>query len=170
MKNISTFDAEWLEPEFSVGEIKAAVFDCGDDWAPGSDGFNFRFFKRFWNLFEGDFVALMTAFFETGFISPGCGSSFIALVPKRKDPEGLSDYRPISLVGVVNKVISKVLANRLKKVLGSVISNSQFAFLRNRFILDGPLIINEVGLWIKNQKKKDFLFKIDFEKAYDNIN
>ncbi|KAJ0702066.1 putative RNA-directed DNA polymerase [Helianthus annuus] len=170
MKKISSSDAAWLESQFSVGEIKAAVFECGDDRAPGPDGFNFRFFKRFWNLFEGDFVALMSAFFESGVIGPGCGSSFITLVPKRKDPEGLSDYRPISLVGVVNKVISKVLASRLKKVLGSVISDSQTAFLKNRLILDGPLIINEVGSWIKSQKKKALLFKIDFEKAYDNIN
>ncbi|KAJ0547939.1 putative RNA-directed DNA polymerase [Helianthus annuus] len=170
LKKLSSIDASWLESEFSVAEIKDGVFGCGDDRAPGPDGFNFRFFKRFWSLFENDFVSIMSGFFESGLINDGCGSSFIALVPKVRDPSGLGDYRPISLVGVVNKVISKVLANRLKKVLGSVISNSQSAFLGDRFILDGPLIINEVCSWLKKSKKEALLFKIDFEKAYDNIN
>ncbi|XP_022014806.1 uncharacterized protein LOC110914313 [Helianthus annuus] len=58
---------------------------------------------------------------------------------------------------------------RLKKVLGSVISDPQSAFLKGRNILDGVLIINEVCSWLKKCKKKAFLFKIDFEKAYDNI-
>ncbi|MFS8026364.1 putative RNA-directed DNA polymerase [Helianthus anomalus] len=170
LKKISSHDADWIESRFSVEEIKSAVFECGDDRAPGPDGFNFRFFKLFWSLFEADFFALMSGFFDSGTINPGCGSSFIALIPKKRDPTGLGDYRPISLVGVVNKVVSKILANRLKKVLGSVISVSQSAFLGGRFILDGPLIINEVTSWFKRSKKKAFLFKIDFEKAYDNIN
>ncbi|XP_035831953.1 uncharacterized protein LOC118480996 [Helianthus annuus] len=100
----------------------------------------------------------------------GCGSSFIALIPKIKDPLGLKDYRPISLVGIINKVISKVLANRLKRVLNSIISHSQSAFIGGRFILDGPLIINEIHNWAKKVKKKVFFLKIDFEKAYDNVN
>ncbi|KAJ0599248.1 putative RNA-directed DNA polymerase [Helianthus annuus] len=158
-----------IESKFSVEEIKAAVFECGDDRAPGPDGFNFRFYKRYWSLFVNDFVSIMDYFHETGVINVGCGSSFIALIPKRRDPLGLNDYRPISLVGVVNKVVSKVLANRLKRVLEPIISVSQSAFLSGRSILDGPLVINEVCSWLKKHKKKALLLKIDFEKAYDNI-
>ncbi|MFS7950995.1 putative RNA-directed DNA polymerase [Helianthus anomalus] len=166
---ISSTDASWLESPFSKEEIKEAVFGCGDDRAPGPDGFNFRFFKFFWDLFEEDFLRVLSDFHGSGSISTGCGSSFITLVPKKKDPQSLADYRPISLVGVINKVISKILANRLKIVLQSVISNSQSAFLGNRFILDGPLIINEVCSWLKRSKKKALMLKIDFEKAYDNV-
>ncbi|XP_021992095.1 uncharacterized protein LOC110888906 [Helianthus annuus] len=165
LKRISVSDADWLESQFSVDEIKSAVFECGDDRAPRPDGFNFRFFKRFWNLFEQDFVSLLAVFFETGIINPGCGSSFITLVPKIKDPSGLDDYRPISLVGVVNKVISKVLANRLKKVIASVISDNQSAFLRGRFILDGPLIINEVCSGLKINLGKSNLYGIGVDAA-----
>ncbi|KAI3824227.1 hypothetical protein L1987_05677 [Smallanthus sonchifolius] len=170
LKKISAAEAEGLEARFSKEEVKAAVFECGDDRAPGPDGFNFRFFKHFWCLFEEDFVKVMEGFFESGRISMGCGSSFIALIPKSRNPTGLNDYRPISLVGVVNKVISKILASRLKRVLGAVISDSQSAFLSGKYILDGPLIVNEVFSWLKRRNKKAFFLKIDFEKAYDNIN
>ncbi|KAF5773617.1 putative RNA-directed DNA polymerase [Helianthus annuus] len=170
LKRVSESDASMLDARFSVEEIKAAVFGCGDDRAPGPDGVNFRFVKRFWNLLEADFVDIMEEFYSTGAINPGCGSSFIALIPKVNDPIGLNDFRPISLVGLVNKVISKVLANRLKKVLDKVISFSQSAFIGGRLILDGPLIVNEILNWAKKSKDKLFFLKIDFEKAYDNIN
>ncbi|KAJ0877929.1 putative RNA-directed DNA polymerase [Helianthus annuus] len=85
-------------------------------------------------------------------------------------PVGLNEYRTITLIGVISKVISKVLANRLKKVMGNIIHETQSAFLSGRFILDGPLIINEVYAWAKKTGKEIFFFKIDFEKAYDNVN
>ncbi|KAJ0454037.1 putative RNA-directed DNA polymerase [Helianthus annuus] len=170
MRKLSDSDAAMLDSRFSKEEIKAAVFGCDDDRAPGPDGINFRFVKRFWDLVESDFVDIMDAFYVNGEISPGCGSSFIALIPKVIDPIGLKDYRPISLVGIINKVISKILANRLKRVLDSIISPSQSAFISGRYILDGPLIVNEIQNWAKKAKRKIFLLKIDFEKAYDNIN
>ncbi|KAJ0436408.1 putative RNA-directed DNA polymerase [Helianthus annuus] len=170
VRRLSDPDVAMLASRFSKEEIKAAVFGCHDDRAPGPDGINFRFVKRFWDLVENDFVEIMDAFFVNGVISPGCGSSFIALIPKVIDPIGLKDYRPISLLGIINKVISKILGNRLKRVLNSIISPSQSAFISGRYILDGPLIVNEIQNWAKKSKRKIFLLKIDFEKAYDNIN
>ncbi|KAJ0510703.1 putative RNA-directed DNA polymerase [Helianthus annuus] len=77
-----------------------------------------------------------------------------------------SDYRPISLVGCINKVMSKVLVGRLKRVIGKVVSLEQSAFLSGRSITDGPLMLNE---WMKRAKRKGMIFKIDLEKAYDSI-
>ena len=82
----------------------------------------------------------------------------------------MKDYRPINLIGMISKVISKILANRIKKVMDDVISESQSAFIKDRYILDGPLVLNEVLEWLKRKSKKAFLLKIDFEKAYDNVN
>ena len=75
----------------------------------------------FWDHLEGDFFKILSSFYDPGEISSGCGSSFITLIPKIKNPIGLKDYRPITLVGVISKVISKVLSERLKKVIGLVI-------------------------------------------------
>ena len=73
-------------------------------------------------------------------------------------------------MGCVGKLISKVLAERLKLVVGSVISPVQMAFVKGRQIIDGPLIVNELIAWAKRAKKRIFLFKVDFEKAFDNLN
>ncbi|KAJ0497121.1 putative RNA-directed DNA polymerase [Helianthus annuus] len=169
-KKISADQSSFLIAPFSYAEVKEAVFGCGDDRAPGPDGFNFRFIKHFWDFFEEDFRAIAGHFFSSSKINVGCSSSFITLVPKSADPVSLNGYRPINLVGVISKFLSKLLANRLKVVVGSVISEAQSAFLKGKFILDGPLVLNEVINWCKKNRKQAFILKIDFEKAYDNVN
>ncbi|KAJ0927402.1 putative RNA-directed DNA polymerase [Helianthus annuus] len=159
-----------LAVPYSKEKIKCAVFGCGDDRAPGHDGINFKFLYKFWHLFEDDFSNIFSSFYEDGKINCGSSSSFISLVPKIKDLVSLGNLRPINLVGVISKVVSKVLANRTRAVLEDVISDSQSAFLEGKFILDGPLVVNEVLSLLKKKKSKAFILKIDFEKAYDNVN
>ncbi|GJU81834.1 RNA-directed DNA polymerase, eukaryota [Tanacetum coccineum] len=91
-------------------------------------------------------------------------------IPKKVDPLGFSDYRPISLIGCVYKVISKILANRLAKVIASVISPNQSAFIAGRQILDGCLIANEIIRMASIEDLKLLLFKFDFKKAFDSVN
>uniref|UniRef100_A0A251TIJ6 Putative reverse transcriptase domain-containing protein n=1 Tax=Helianthus annuus TaxID=4232 RepID=A0A251TIJ6_HELAN len=170
LKHLSAEKINALIAPFSKEEIKEAVFECGSDKAPGPDRFNFTFIKHFWESLEGDFVRMFAEFHEMGFISKECSLSYITLTAKTKTPMGLKDYRPINLIGVISKTISKVMAGRIKKVMDDVISYSQSAFLKERFILDGPLVLNELIGWVKKGGKKAFLFKIDFEKAYDNVN
>ncbi|KAM0019015.1 putative RNA-directed DNA polymerase [Helianthus debilis subsp. tardiflorus] len=134
LKRLNEPNKEILIEPFTVKEIKDAVNECGDDKAPGPDGLNMRFIKKFWGLFEVDFKNLMDEFFEKGNLSIGCGSPFITLVPKVKDPMDLKNYRPINLIGIISKVISKVLANQIKRVIGSVISESLSAFVKGLMV------------------------------------
>lgn len=93
-------------------------------------------------------------------------SSFITPVPKVKDPSSLSNFRLISLIGCMYKTTLKILATRLKAVIGDV----QSAYIEGRNILDGLLVVNELYTWAKKMKKKILLFKVDFDKAFDSIN
>ncbi|GJT35204.1 putative RNA-directed DNA polymerase, eukaryota, reverse transcriptase zinc-binding domain protein [Tanacetum coccineum] len=158
-----------LETPFSRVEIKKAVWDCEGDRAPGPDGFSFKFFTAFWDLIEDDVVHFVQEFSHTNIIPKGCNSSFIALIPKVSNAKIVSDFRPISLIGCQYKIISKILVNRLSKVIGNLISPVQTAFLKGRNILDGPLILNEVMAWYRQRKKALMVFKVDFEKVFDSI-
>ncbi|XP_022024281.1 uncharacterized protein LOC110924594 [Helianthus annuus] len=149
LSKISVSEASMLEQPFSVEEIKDAVWECDGDRAPGPDGFNFKFIKKCWSGLQVDIVKMFNTFFEEGSLNKSCTSSFIALIPKVKDPSSPVDFRPISLIGVINKIISKVLVNRLKRVLGKLISEHQSAFFTGRNIMDGPLVLNEVFGWLK---------------------
>ncbi|XP_028122358.1 uncharacterized protein LOC114319532 [Camellia sinensis] len=82
----------------------------------------------------------------------------------------LGDYRPISLVGSVYKVLAKVLASRLKGVLPHIISTAQSAFIGGRNILDGILIANEIVDGWRKSKMRGVIIKLDFEKAFDSVN
>ncbi|GKB28026.1 RNA-directed DNA polymerase, eukaryota, reverse transcriptase zinc-binding domain protein [Tanacetum coccineum] len=99
----------------------------------------------------------------------GANSSFITLIPKVTNPIHVNEYWPISLIGIRYKIIAKVLANKLSKVINNIVSPEQTTCIASRQILDGPLILSEVIDWYKKRKKKMLLFKIDFEKAFDSV-
>ncbi|GJT99224.1 RNA-directed DNA polymerase, eukaryota [Tanacetum coccineum] len=131
--------------------------------------FTFEFFQKVWGHFRIDVYAAVEWFFDHSSFSRGCNSSFIALIPKNHDPKFVNDYRPISLIGSLYKVVTKILATRLSSIISGLISDVQTAFLPNRQILDGPFIINELLSWCKHKKQQAMVFKVDFAKAYDSI-
>jgi len=149
--------------------VKQAVWNCDSCKSPGPDGVNFGFIKEFWNLLKDDLLRFMVEFHRNGKLTKGLNSTFIALIPKVSSPQRLNDFRPISLVGILYKILAKVLANRLWSVIGNVVSKSQSAFVKGKHILDGILIANEAVNEATQLKKELHLFKVDFEKAYDSV-
>ncbi|RVX03347.1 Transposon TX1 uncharacterized 149 kDa protein [Vitis vinifera] len=101
--------------------------------------------------------------------APGPDGFTMAFCPKRGGAEDLKDFRPISLVGSLYKLLAKVLANRIKKVMGKVISESQNAFVEGRQILDAVLIANEAMDSRLKDNAGGVLCKLDIEKAYDRV-
>nr|GEX79029.1 nucleotide-binding alpha-beta plait domain-containing protein [Tanacetum cinerariifolium] len=104
-----------------------------------------------------------------GFIPKGGNSAFVTLIPKILNANMVKDFRPISLIGSVYKIIAKILANRLSIVLGDIVNEIQFAFVAKRYILDGPFILNEIVQWCSKKNKQAMVFKVDFEKAYNSV-
>ncbi|GKB62995.1 RNA-directed DNA polymerase, eukaryota, partial [Tanacetum coccineum] len=118
---------------------------------------------------EKDVFEAVDYFFMYGEIPNGCNSNFIALIPKILDANMVKDFRPISLIGSLYKIIAKILANRLVGVLGDLVNEVQSAFVADRQILDGPFILDEVLQWCRRKKKHALIFKVDFEKAFDSV-
>jgi len=114
-----------LTKPFSVDEVKQAVWDCDSFKSPGPDGVNMGFVKDCWPELRDDFMRFLSAFHWNGKLSKGINNTFIALIPKIACPQRLNDFRPISMVGSLHKVLSKVLSNRLRRVMSSVISETQ---------------------------------------------
>ena len=154
---------------FTEAKVFETMSQCGSSKCPGLDGFNF-FIKSNWEIIGKDVVRAILFFHSTGYLPRGCNASFITLVPKKANPSKLNEFRPISLVGCIYKILSKVLANRLRKVLPSVIDVNQFAFLEGRGLLDNVLVANEIVDFLKKEKKSRVMVKVDFEKAYDSVN
>ena len=124
-----------LEP-FTGDEIWNALDSIGDLKAPGADGMPSIFYKKFWSVIGDQVIKEVLAVLNGGPIPEGWNDTIIVLIPKTNTPQMLKDLRPISLCNVLYKLISKVLANRLKKVMPSIISSSQSAFVPGRLITD----------------------------------
>ncbi|KAL6324589.1 hypothetical protein AAG906_013401 [Vitis piasezkii] len=117
-----------------------------------------------------DQIKMFKEFYEHSSFLKSLNNTFLVLIPKKCGVEDLGDFRPISLLGGLYKLLAKVLANRLKRVVGKVVSNSQNAFVRGRQILDASLIANEVIDSWQKRREKGLICKLDIEKAYDSIN
>lgn len=158
-----------LTEPFSHDEIDAAVASCEGNKAPGPDGFNFAFVKSAWQVIKYDVYEIVERFWNSSQLPRGCNTAFIALIPKTESPCGFKDFKPISMVGCIYKIVSKILARRLQRVMDFLVSPLQSAFIKGRQILDGALVAGEIIESCKRFKVKASLLKLDFHKAFDSI-
>ena len=128
------------------------------------------FWQNCWEFVKEEVLDMFKEFYEQNSFIKSLNNTFLVLLPKKGGAEDLGDYRPNSLLGGLYKLLAKVLANRLKKVIGKVVSSDQNAFIMGRQILDASLIANEVIDSWQKMGKKDLICKLDIEKAYDRIN
>jgi len=129
-QQLSVEDNNRLTKSFDAIEIKevVGVCVCGSYKSRELDGFNFSFIKKFWNIINKYILHAVEHFYKFGNIYRGCNASFINLVPKLENLVTLDEYKPISM----HIQISKVLSNRMKKVLPKIIDRSQSTFISRR--------------------------------------
>nr|XP_027060692.1 uncharacterized protein LOC113687227 [Coffea arabica] len=151
-------------------EVKRVVFDLDKDSAPGVDGFTGIFFRHCWNIVALDILAATKDFLAGTPIPKGIASTLIVLIPKKPNPATFADFRPISLCTFVNKIFTKVLANRLKTILPGIVSAEQSAFCPGRDIAENVLLAQEMIASIdKRARGNNCIFKLDMMKAFDRV-
>lgn len=112
--------------------------------APGPDGLQGFFYRKYWHIVGPSVISMVECFFVDGCLHPELNRTYIVLIPKRKSPINIKEYRPISLCNFALKIITKFLANRLRPFLDRIISPCQHAFVPNRSIFDAILLNNEI--------------------------
>ncbi|KAL0009842.1 hypothetical protein SO802_004950 [Lithocarpus litseifolius] len=161
-----------LTAEFRVDEIWNALHQMHPTKSPGPDGMSPIFYHKYWDVVGPKVIECVLKTLNSGVMPSGLNETFICLIPKVKSPQKITEYCPISLCNVSYKIISKVLANRLKRILAEVVNESQSAFMLGRLISDNVMVAFETMHCINGRRKgKDPLMalKLDMNKAYDRV-
>jgi hypothetical protein len=163
-------EATHLERLFLEEEVVVALNQISGEKALGPDGFTLAFFHHCWDVVKKKVLDSIKEFYVHEDFERSLNSTFVVLIPKKVRASDVKDFRPISLTGSIYKIISKVLANKLREVLGSLLSPSQNAFIQSRQIQDSGLIANESLDSQVNSGIPRLICKLDLEKAYDHVN
>lgn len=152
-------------------EVKKAIFDMHPLKAPGIDGIHALFYQSQWPTVGPTMVQFVREAWHSGRIDPQFNKTLIALIPKIPNPSRITEFRPISLCSVVYKAVTKVLANRLQRILPTLIGPFQSSFIQGRSIIDNIIIAQEVVHSMRKKQGKGgwLTLKIDLEKAFDRL-
>jgi hypothetical protein len=161
---LSWAEAITLVEPFSEQEIKAALDDMNTNSAPDPDGLPTEFYKSFWDQIKESVLEMFDRFYKGELNLSKLNYGLISMIPKLKEASNIKQYRPICLLGVDYKWFTKVLARRLTKVVESIISKTQTAFLPERNILEGVVILHEILHKMRRKKRKEIIMKLDFEE------
>lgn len=166
---LSSIEVQPLEKPLNIDEVETALQESDSNKSSGPDGFNAGWVKTMWPLICNKVMEFFHKLYSDCLIPRGVNSSFIVLIPKITNPDSFNHFRPISLINSSLRLLLKVLANRLKKCLGKVISVKQSAFLKGRNISDSILMVNEVIHAMRTYRTDGLILNLDFSKAYDSI-
>ncbi|KAI0488433.1 hypothetical protein KFK09_028264 [Dendrobium nobile] len=160
---------EILEAEITEQEVRQVVFSMGNNLAPGIDGITSSFLKFYWEIIKCEVTRAIIHFFSTNSMCESWKDTVVVLIPKVENAIVPAKFRPISLCQSFYKVVAKILINRLKPVLGSIVSEEQGAFVPGRSISNHGLIAQEMMNKFQFSVKKSGMMalKIDMEQAYD---
>ena len=165
---------EELIKEFKVVEVWQALQQMHPTKSPGPNGMSPIFYQKYWDVVGPSVSNCVLQVLNSGVMPKGINDTYIyiCLIPKTKNPQKITEYRPINLCNVIYKLISKVLANGLKKILNVVITEAQSAFVPGRLITNNVMVAFETMHSIsKKRKGKEGLMtiKLDMSKAYDRV-
>ena len=164
-KVTNQMNAELTRP-FSALDAEQSLKQMKPLMAPGPDGMPPFFFKSYWSV-VGNYVIVVLSVLNTRVIPSKINHTFISLIPKIKSPTN-----PVSLCNAIYKIISKTIANCLKKIIPKLVSKTQSAFTSDRLISNNILIAFETLHHLKNKRNGKsglMALKLDMNKAYDRI-
>jgi len=166
---VTTAANEELTRELTLKEIKEAIAAMPKDKAPGCDGIPTEFFQEMTEEISPTLLQAFSAMLKRGETSRWTNKGLIMLIPKSGDHAKIGNWRPITLLGSLYKILAKTLARRLHDLFSNVIRPSQTGFVEGRSILDNTFLAQEAQEWVEESNQDLVLLLLDFEKAFDRI-
>ena len=158
------------ESDITLDEIESAIKTMAHNKSPGMDGLPVEFYVLFWGKIKGTFYDMVKQVIKEGILHKSAHTGLITLIPKAdRDLKFIKNWRPIILLNTDYKILSKVLANRLKKLLEMIIHSDQTGFVKGRQITENIRKLLDVIEYTKKEKIKGLLISVDFEKAFDKV-
>lgn len=154
---------------FTREEITKVIHSAPNNKSPGPDGFTNEFYKKFVNKLLPDLQAIFQDLFNNSIDLSGVNHSYITLLPKIATAVQIKDFRPISLLHSVPKLISKTITIRLQKEIPKLIDPMQSGFIKGRSITENLIFASELVQSALKNKKLMLVLKLDFYKAFDTV-
>ena len=167
-KSISAADKATLDAHLTIEELEKSVMSLASNKSPGPDGITAEFYKKFWYLFKEKFLAYLNAAKNTGFRDYRNTSSTTLIYKRKGETYELANYRPIALINIDLKILTKALSNRLRPVLPSVIHYTQTAVHGRRIDYTCHFLRDLIDLINAEDSEGAFIF-LDQEKAFDRV-
>lgn len=169
-KQLSNENIQDLCKPFTVDEVNFAIKNAKKSSSPGLDGLPYKFYQMQTENISLELCNMYNSFFSTSQTIPEKGlEGVITLIPKKKNPVNISDYRPITLLNCDIKILNKVLANRIKSKMNIIISPSQKCSVEGRKITDNLITMRNLIIYCSSSNKNVSLLNIDFESAFDRV-
>lgn len=169
LPTLSIEDKETLDLPINFQELTEAVYQMAPGRAPGIDGLSAEFYKKFWPCIGKDLYEVIMESVENGELPQSCRRAVLTLLPKKGDLSLIKNWRPLALLCSDFKILSKTIANRVKKFLGKIIHKDQSYCIPDRTIRDNLFLIRDVIDLAEKENLSFGIFAIDQEKAFDRV-
>ena len=166
---LSENDRKECEGPITKQECMDALVKMARNKAAGISGFTAEFFSFFWEDIGDLVVAYFNHACKTGELFISHRRGIITLIPKKGNQMLLTNKRPICLLDVLYKIVAKVMANRLCKVIGKLVNSSQTGFMKRRYIGENVRLISDVIDYCKMDNIEGLLMALDYRSAFDSI-
>jgi hypothetical protein len=163
-------ESEILEDRFTEEEIKNVVLSLTQMEHLALMGCLLCFIKLSGEEVKDDIVEMFEDFHRCELDIYRLNFALITVIPQEKDARTMNKFRPISLLNFCYKIFTRVLTNRLGKVIDKLIASNQTTFIKGRYILESVVIAHEVLHSVHQARKQSLVLKVDYEKAYDKVN
>jgi Reverse transcriptase (RNA-dependent DNA polymerase) len=166
------YNNDFLRPlvdPISVAELKSTVFTIPKDKVVGPDGFPIEFFQQYWDIIWEELYRAVTTFYHNKLDLWRVNQAYITLIPKRTRVTTISDFQPISVLSVVPKILTKILATRLQLYIPFLVDKHQTTFTRGRLLMQTFITTCEILHHLSKSKIPSVFLKVVFQKAFDSI-